>query len=242
METRIGIIAALPREVSGLLDHLDILDREISGGLQVTCGRYEEKEILVLISGVGIKKARAAAGILIHRHRPDLILSAGFAGGLDPSLSLGDAVIPSRIIDQSGARIDSPQDLHAKLLQAHPGAASGSILTTPRFIPDQSEKMDLFRRHNALAVDMESMAIAGEAMAARLPHLALRVISDTADQTLPPLSGFLDSQGEVSPMRAVLYFARHPRRLIPTLRFYVGMGIAANSLTDFLVTAVRVLP
>ena len=242
MEVKIGIIAALPREVEGLLDRLDIMDGKTSGGFQTSHGRLDEKEVVVLISGVGIKKARNAAATLIHRHRPDLILSAGFAGGLDPALSLGDAVVPSVIIDQSGARRDAPQDMHAKLVQAHPGAVSGCILTTPRFIPDESEKEDLFRRHDALAVDMESMAVAGEASAHGIPHLALRVISDTADQTLPPLSRFLDAQGEVIPMRAVLYFARRPHRLIPTLRFYIGMSIASSSLTELLVTAVTILP
>ena len=242
MQTTIGIIAALPREVEGLLDRLDTLNRETAGRDQISYGRYEEKEILVLVGGVGIRKARNAAANLIHSRRPDLILSAGFAGGLDPSLSLGDAVIPSVIIDQSGACIDAPRDMHAKLLQAHPGAVSGSILTTPRFIPDESEKKDLFYRYDALAVDMESMAVAGEAKAHGVPHLALRVISDTADQTLPSLSGFLDARGEIIPMRAVRYFARHPHRLIPTLRFLVGMGAAADSLTDLLVTAVTVLP
>jgi adenosylhomocysteine nucleosidase len=242
VKTTIGIIAALPREVEGLFDRLDVLDTETTGGYKVSRGRYKDKEIVVLVSGVGMKKARNATAHLIHRHRPDLVLSAGFAGGLYPSLSLGDAVIPPVIVDQSGARIDVPQDLHAKLLQAHPGAISGSILTTPRFIPDQSEKNDLFRRHNALAVDMESMAVAGEASAHGVPHLALRVISDTADQTLPPLSGFLDAQGEIIPMRAFLFFTRHPRRLIPALRFFVGMSRAADSLTALLVTAVSALP
>lgn len=242
MKTTIGIIAALPREVKGLLARLDIQDRETAGRDQISYGRYEEKEIIVLVGGVGLKKARSAATNLIHRRRPDLILSAGFAGGLDPSLSLGDAVIPSMIIDQSGARIDAPRDLHAKLLHAHPGAASGSILTTPRFIPDESEKRGLFSRHGALAVDMESMAVAGEAQAYGIPHIALRVISDTAGHTLPPLSDFLDARGEVIPMRAVRFFARRPHRLIPTLRFFVGMGVAADSLTNLLVTAVTVLP
>ncbi|MBN1882199.1 MAG: hypothetical protein JW885_08515 [Deltaproteobacteria bacterium] len=242
MKTRIGVIAALPREVKGFLDRLGVLDRETSGGLPLYRGIHEEKEILVLISGVGMKKARIAARTLIHRHRPDLIFSAGFAGGLDPSLALGDTVIPSRIVDQSDARIDAPQEIHTKLLSARPGTAAGSLLSTPRFIPDASEKKELFRRYDALAVDMESAATALEAQATGVPHLALRVISDTADQTLPPLSGFLDAQGDIMPMRAVLFFARHPRRLIPVLRFFKGMGRAADSLTDLLVTAVTVLP
>jgi adenosylhomocysteine nucleosidase len=242
VKTLIGVIAALPREVKGLLDRLEAPVRETSGGLQSFSGRFGEKEVLVLISGVGMKKARAAARVLIGRHRPDLVLSVGFAGGLDPSLALGDAVIPSAIIDQSGKKIDVPRDMHAKLMRMHPGAAPGSILTTPRFIPDASEKRDLFCRYGALAVDMESMAIAFEAQAHGVPHLALRVVSDTADQTIPPLSGFLDARGDVMPMRAAMFFVRHPLLLISTLRFFVGMNRAADSLTDLLVSAVTLLP
>jgi len=239
---RIGIIAALPGEVSGLLSSLDVLDRSSAGGLSIQKGMYEGKDIIVLISGVGLKKARTAIRTLINHHHPDLILSAGFAGGLDPSLGLGDAIVPSRIVDHTGLGIDTPPDIHKKLLNARPTAHAGTILTTPRFIAEESEKAALFQRHDARAVDMESAAIAAEAHAAGFPHLALRVISDTADQTLPPLSRFLDASGEVMPIRAALYFLRRPTKLIPTLRFYTGMSHAAGVLTDLLVTAITVLP
>jgi len=238
----IGIIAALPREVFGLIARMDIIGEETTEGRSVLWGRLNRKDIVVMIGGVGMKNARAAVRNLIRRHRPELILSAGFAGGLDPALALGDAVVPSRIIDERGGRIDTPPDLLERLLSALPDAETGSALTTPRFIPDKSEKEDLFRRYGARAVDMESMAVAAEAAACGLPHLALRVISDTALQTLPPLSQFLDADGDVVPMRAVRYFIRHPRHLIPTIRFTTGLGPAAQSLTGLLVTAVTELP
>ena len=242
MGAQIGIIAALPGEVSGLLSRLDVLDQGSAGGLPIQVGVYEGKDIVVLISGVGPKKARAAVRVLINRHRPDLILSVGFAGGLDPSLELGEAIVPSRIVDQMDVRIDTQPDIQRKLLDARPAAHTGTILTTSRFIADESEKEALFHRYDARAVDMESAAIAAEAEAGGFPHLALRVISDTADQTLPPLSRFLNARGEVMPFRAILYFARHPRHFIPTLRFYTGMSHAAGVLTDLLITAITVLP
>ena len=43
--------------------------------------------------------AAAGAELLIAGHRPRWIISAGFAGGLDPALARNDLVLPHEVID-----------------------------------------------------------------------------------------------------------------------------------------------
>jgi nucleoside phosphorylase len=136
------------------------------------------------------------------------ILSSGLAGALDPSLKVGDVVIgaecapersPAKAGVQRGASDWAPafageqgvrknpgsffnRQLVKLLPDAHVGTVAGS--DSPAGSADRKEVV--FRSTGALAVDMESHVAARVAARHALPFAALRVISDTADMTLPP--------------------------------------------------------
>ncbi|CAN0443065.1 unnamed protein product, partial [Discosporangium mesarthrocarpum] len=88
---------------------------------------------------------------------------------------------------------------------------------------DATAKRQLFEDGAAAAVDMESAAAAQVAMEAGIPFMALRVIVDTADTTMPPaaMAGMApDGATQFGPvLRALL----HRPQDIPGL---IGLGIA----------------
>jgi len=61
----------------------------------------------------------------------------------------------------------------------------GTLLTVDHVVRHEEEKRLLGVAHRALAVDMESLAVAEVCRRREMPFLAVRVISDAVDEELP---------------------------------------------------------
>jgi len=136
---------------------------------------------------------------------PGIILSCGIAGALAPSLRPGDVVI------------DGDAMVANRLGQVLPHAQRGGIVGSDAIAATAAEKRLLHERTGAMAVDMESHVAARVAVRQGLSFASLRVISDRAEDDLPPaaLVGMRPDGGMA--LGAVLAsLARAPRQL-PTL-------------------------
>ena len=88
---------------------------------------------------------------------------------------------------------------------------SGAILGLDRLLSSPQEKSATFARSGALAIDMESHHVARAAAEHGLPFIAVRAISDRADEALPACFGdFVDGEGatKMSAVLAALIFGR----------------------------------
>ena len=138
---------------------------------------------------------------------PGIILSCGIAGALAPALKPGDVVIDGNVI------------VVERLGQALPLAHRGGIMGHDAIAATAEEKRILHERTGAIAVDMESHVAARVAVRKGLPFAALRVISDSAGDDLPPaaLVGMRPDGGMA--LGAVLAsLARNPRQLPALIR------------------------
>ena len=138
---------------------------------------------------------------------PGIILSCGIAGALAAELRPGDVVI------------DGDTAVADRLARALPLAHRGGILGNDTIVATAADKRHLGQRSGALAVDMESHVAARVALRKGLPFAALRVISDRAEDDLPPaaLVGMRPDGGMA--LGAVLAsLARHPRQLPALIR------------------------
>lgn len=113
------------------------------------------------------------------------IISIGIAGALSPDLDVGDAVIAERVVTANAA-FETDAKWTARLAAALPRARIGAILGRGAIADSADVKAALYQSSRADAVDMESHLAAGAAREYNLPFAALRVISDRADQSLPP--------------------------------------------------------
>jgi adenosylhomocysteine nucleosidase len=181
----VGFVFSLGIE-SGCLE--DLLQGAITirgGDFRVREGGLRGRRVALILAGAGEDNARSAAEILIDGHRPGRVVSAGFAGGLSPVLRRNDILVADRLLHIGGARlpVELPPGLSAATSQRF--AHRGALLTTDRVVRLPSERKALFDRTGALAVDMETFAVAEVCAARQVPFSSVRVINDTADETLP---------------------------------------------------------
>jgi adenosylhomocysteine nucleosidase len=192
--SRIAIVAALEREVAGLLKNSRRIDREYGGRKFAFFER--EKEVIVC-GGIGVEAARRAAEAVIVLYHPALVQSVGFAGALQSNLRVGDILVLGLLIDaRDGSRIEISD-------------GDGTLLTFMS-VANAQQKSRLAQSYAAQAVDMEA---AGVALAARTHGVAFRavkVISDEMNFEMPDMTGFVDAQGRFRAIRFVGHAALRP--------------------------------
>jgi adenosylhomocysteine nucleosidase len=77
------------------------------------------------------------------------------------------------------------------------GVKVGAILGLDRMLSSPQEKADAYARRGALAIDMESHHVARAAGERNLPFIAVRAISDQANEALPAIMAtFVDARGQ----------------------------------------------
>lgn len=181
----VGAVFALSIESGGLEDLLSDLVTTQGHDFIVKAGRLQGRRVLLFEAGAGPKAAAAATEALIAGHQPQWVISAGFAGGLAPQLKRHDILMADSLSDEAGntLAIDLKVD-PASLAQLH-GVHVGRLLTVDRIIRLPSEKQKLGETSQALAVDMESFAVAEVCRKHQVRFLAVRVITDPQDEQLP---------------------------------------------------------
>ena len=219
---RVGIVAALAAEARTL----GPAARRHDGLLSLRSGA------LLAVGGMGGARAAMAARTLADAGAAAL-MSFGFAGGLDPSLSAGSVVLPDEVISIDGARFLTSPAWCAELRLAILGrpVAGGKLLAASQPIDRIEDKAQAFRETGAVAVDMESLGIAEVAAGHRLPFAVIRVIVDTARDVLPRAVMAASLGGQVSMRRLVGGLAAAPLELLPLIRLAQRYRAATRSLT-----------
>jgi adenosylhomocysteine nucleosidase len=232
----LGIVFALGIE-SGCLE--DILQGALTirgSGLVVREGGLKGRRVVVMLSGAGRKKAAAATELLIDGHRPQRVISAGFAGGLCPSLKRHDILIADRLLDANGGEM--PVELPAGLaaMVAQPGVRCGPLLTADHVVRLPSEKQSLFERYGALAVDMETFAVAEVCGRRQIAFSSIRVINDPADEELPrDMEHLLAQKTEAARLGAAVgAFWRRPASAKDMYQLRENALVASDRLAKFL--------
>jgi len=159
---------------------------------------------LIRVSGIGAEHAARGARALVAAGAKAL-LSWGVAGALDPSLTCGTALLPAEVLHH-GQRFASHRLWRERLLgslDGHVPSATGVLLTSDVAVASAAHKARLFHATGAVAVDMESAAVAAVAADHGLPFLALRVILDGAHDSLP--AGIMRAFDPAAPARPRLW-------------------------------------
>jgi adenosylhomocysteine nucleosidase len=221
----IVILFALPDE-SGALRGLVRVESIAGRGVELTVrGWVGEARVIVAHTGVGAAAAARRTAQIIAAERPRLIVSAGFAGGLHAAAKLGAVVFDAR-----GSGMAAPA-----------GSLAGGIVSEGAVVESAAAKAELGARSGALAVDMETAAIAGAAQESGVRVVALRVISDPVDADMPvPMRVWFDVERQRPRVMGLLaWLARHPGRVWPFARFVRGLGPAKIALARALGELVR---
>lgn len=227
----IGIVVAQWQEAAPLVRTLENRRKRPVGSFTMFEGDIGGKSVSIIISGVGRRAAQGAASALIKSVSPAIVISSGFAGGLLPDYPAGTIVVSRELVDDAGLREIFPT---RDALFSVPPAKTGVVLTSSRFVSSVRHRRELNERTRAVAVDMESIHVARVSREAGIPFLVVRVISDDLSAELPVMAEIFTRDGRLSVMRAISYFLRHPRFLLPFVRFMRNLDAHAVSLARYL--------
>jgi len=158
------------------------------------------------------------------------------AGALDPALAAGTLVLPTEVISPTGRVFATEPQWRERLsaaLGAHRPVSFGRLLTSQEPLGSVESKAIAFRQTAAVAVDMESSAVAEIAAAAYMPFLAVRAIVDTASDTVPQaaLAATTADTGALRIGHLLAALARAPGDLAALIRLAGRYRRARRALT-----------
>jgi len=171
-------------------------------------------------------RSEVLAGLLEDAIAPGCagIVSFGVAGGLDPRIESGEAVVASGVVSRLGP-LPVDERFSARLLARCPSAVHVPIFADDGAVLDRAGKARLFEATGAGAVDMESHVAATVASLHGLPFAALRVIVDSAGRSVPAaaMSG-MRSDGSTAALPVVRALLRRPGEILDLV------GLAGHAL------------
>lgn len=203
-----------------------------NSGLAFYEADFDGTRVRVAVTGVGGARARNVAGAALQ-WPADICIAAGLAGSLRREHEVGRVCVSQDIMEmESGRTVTADAGLVSEAEKCG-AVVMERLLTSSAMVLSGEGKSRLGRM--AGAVEMESFAVASEAAARGIPVLAIRAISDGADEDLPMNFGeLLDEQGNVSKAKAARALARAPQKLRAVMRLGRQSKTAASNLARFL--------
>ena len=183
--------------------------------------------IFTVIVGIGRLNAEKSVRSFLAASSPELVLTCGFAGGLNPDLKLGDVVF-----EPAGPATNN-QKLTEALLNA--GAKPVKIFCADRIATTVAEKKKLRDETGADAVEMESAAIYAVCAGQGIPCATVRVISDTAGEDLPlDFNALSKPDKNLDFGKLFLAIARSPGKIGALMELQRKTKFAAEQLAEVL--------
>jgi nucleoside phosphorylase len=181
----------------------------------------------ILVTGIGHNHTTKVVAGAFAGELPALVLTCGFAGGLNPELARGTIVFDA---DPEFPGLE-------KLRQA--GATAGRFLTSDTVVATAANKTALWKSKQADAVEMESSVIRQACRERGIPSATIRIVSDTAQEDLPlDFNLLMTRNGRMNYARLALALIQSPRKITELLAFQKRLQSCAQQLADCLATLV----
>ncbi len=193
---KIGIIVAMGKEMKLMLPLLENHATSTHNGTTFHHGVIGKHEIVMMQCGIGKVNAAIGCQSLIERFSPDLVVNTGVAGGAGNAAGILDIVVAERIAyhdvwcgpgtewgEAAGCPrffTSSPDVVALPCLHDNPRIRHGLLASGDIFVSKVEEVEHIRSLYpDALAIDMESAAIAQVCHLKSVPFFCIRVISDT---------------------------------------------------------------
>ncbi|HHT97758.1 MAG TPA: 5'-methylthioadenosine/adenosylhomocysteine nucleosidase [Clostridiales bacterium] len=203
---KIGIIGAMDEEVNKTIKIMTNYNKTIYASMSFYDGEIDNRDVVVVRSGIGKVNAAICTQILIDLFKVDAIINTGIAGSLKNEINIGDMVISTDsiqhdvdaskfgydpgVIPRMGTStflaeeylINKTYDVCKKFLP-HLSTFKGRVLSGDQFIAENSKKEWLANTFNGYCTEMEGAAIGQVANLNDIPYVIIRSISDKADNS-----------------------------------------------------------
>ena len=251
----IGLVAAMPEEIRPLLRRAGKQKRELVSGFDIYRFVIGDREAALIESGIGAERAARATSILIDAVAPGMILNFGFAGAVLPGPKVGDVVMADRLLffkerlftEEPGLHWDLSERLAALLEAACRGkdfrVQRGTFVTAGEIVAKQRLAGLMPEGTGYPVLEMETAAVARIAARAAIPLVALRAISDGAEEELGFTIGEItDHNMNISAVKLLRTIAGKPRIIPQLIRLARNSRIAGRNLAVALVALLENLP
>jgi adenosylhomocysteine nucleosidase len=258
----VGLVA-VEQEIGLLLDGLQAAEWQRLGETVLHSGQIGDRLVALATVPVGPVNAALGAQALVSQYRVRSLISFGSAGALDPALGLGALVIARQAVVHDAGVFHGQRFVpsgtmgrdarghvgHRRLFEADPELVAwalraaevlgrevhtGVVATGNQVISSTARRRWLRQTFDALAVEMETAAVAQVAMAHGLPWVAVRAISDMASDGLildyDRLVIYLDDERPAwqSQAHRWFYLASHPAARRRLRRLRKGLAVASE--------------
>ncbi len=251
----IGLVAAMPEEIRPLLRRSGEYRRERIGGFDLYRFSLGDRDAALIESGIGAARAAEAAGILIDTVSPGVVVSFGFAGAVLPGQAVGDIILAERLLyfregrfaEQRGVSPELAEMLAGVLREECSGNAflvhRGTLVTTGEIVAKRKLAGLLPAGTTTPAVEMETAAVARVAAGKGIPLVAVRAVSDGAEEELDfSIEEFTDSTMNISAWKVLRTLIAKPRILPQLFRLARNSGKAGDNLAVALSALLENLP
>ncbi len=195
-------------------------------------GSIGDVEVVAAMTGIGMQPARQVTEQLLDAVDVDHVIVVGIAGGVGPTVDIGDLVVPEVVVDGPSGTEYRPQQLGEV-------APRGTIVSSDAFGYEPGVIAG-FIEDGVVALDMETAAVASVCEARGCPWSAFRAISDrgdddTVDKAVLELAG-PDGSGNMSAVAR--YLLRRPWKIIHLARLAKGSNVATRAAATAAIDAV----
>lgn len=194
---KIAIISAMEKERELIKPLIEDCRESEFEGLVMWEGRIMQHDVLIAKCGIGKVNAAINTYKVISRYHPDILINTGVAGGVSNRTRIGDILVADYVAYHDvwcgpGTEIGTADGMDVfmacdakviekayQLLQGY-RLQVGLICSGDRFICSPEETLEIRKNFpEAIAVDMESAAIAHVCCMENIKFNIIRVISDT---------------------------------------------------------------
>lgn len=198
MKKPIGIVIAMESELRPYLT--EKTTEVVIGGKTFFKTVIGKREAVIVFSGIGKVNAAYACTLLCREFSPEFIITTGLSGGLGRSNVLETVVATSTCQhDSDTTALGDPIGLVSTVNKIYfpadekltdlfcrlTGAKKGVFACGDQFVADKEKARKIVDNFDAIACDMESGAIGQVAYLAGIPYVAVRIISDGANEGAP---------------------------------------------------------
>lgn len=203
----IGLIGAMDEEVAVIKAWMTDVHEQTIAGCNFFVGHFENKDVVLLKSGIGKVNAAVSTTLLLSQFKPEYVINIGSAGGFDPDLQVGDVVISDQVVHHDvdvtafgyvmgqvpnmpaiyaadEALVNQAKAALQKVTQVQ--AKVGLIGTGDSFMNDPV-RVEAVRATfpELVAVEMEAAAVAQVCFKFGTPFVVVRSLSDIAGKESP---------------------------------------------------------
>jgi nucleoside phosphorylase len=192
------------------------------GDTTVKVGRAGDTEVVATLTGIGMEPARQVTERLLDTTTVDHVMVVGIAGGVGPSVGIGDLVFPRVVVHGHTEEEYRPDHLGEPVTM-------GTIVSSDDFMVDPDVVAALIER-GVIALDMETGAVAAVCAQRGVPWSVIRAISDMAtDHPDGAVLGLTKPDGSPDGKAAAKFLLTNPGRIPQLMKLAKGAKLAATN-------------